>query len=150
MYYIRLLVLLLLALLLAPLANAKHYGSAVVERVTSIYDADTFRVDIEGWPAVVGERVPVRIKGVDAPELRGKCQAEKEAARVSKQFTVARLRRAQKIELREIERGKYFRLLAHVSVDGADLGQALISAGLARSYDGGRRQSWCKAAPPSD
>ncbi|MFD2177701.1 hypothetical protein [Veronia pacifica] len=34
-------------------------------------DADTFRVDIDGWPDVVSKRVPVRVKGVDAPEIRG-------------------------------------------------------------------------------
>jgi len=27
--------------------------------------------------------------------------------------------------------------------DGRDLGDALVSAGLARPYDGGHRQSWC-------
>jgi endonuclease YncB( thermonuclease family) len=27
--------------------------------------------------------------------------------------------------------------------DGRDLGEALVSAGLARPYDRGQRQSWC-------
>lgn len=33
--------------------------------------------------------MPIRIKDIDTPELRGKCQAEKEAARAAKQFSVA-------------------------------------------------------------
>lgn len=32
---------------------ADDYGPEAVERVTSIYYGNTFRVDIQGWPAVV-------------------------------------------------------------------------------------------------
>jgi len=47
------------------------------------------------------------------------------------------------IELRDMQRGKYFRILANVYVDGKDLAQALIQEGHARAYDGGKRGSWC-------
>jgi micrococcal nuclease len=133
----------LLAIAVLSFPVYANYGSAIVSEVTSIYDADTFRVNISGWPAVVGERVQIRVKGVDAPELRGKCEAEKVRARKAKQFTVAKLREAQTIQLAELERGKYFRLLAVVYVDGENLEQALINADLARPYDGGTRQGWC-------
>ena len=86
----------------------------------------------------------MRIKGVDAPEIRGKCQAEKVAARIAKQFTVEALRSAKVIELKNMEHGKYFRILADVFVDGKNLGDALISASHARLYDGGKRGGWCK------
>jgi endonuclease YncB( thermonuclease family) len=35
------------------------------------------------------------------------------------------------------------RIDAYVSIDGRDLGDALISAGLARPYSGGHRADWC-------
>ncbi|MES1930037.1 nuclease [Salinisphaera dokdonensis CL-ES53] len=124
-------------------AIARDYGDAQVERVTSIYDGDTFRVDIAGWPRIIGERVPIRLRGADTPEMRGKCQAEKELARKAKQFTVAALRNASTIELRDMERGKYFRIVADVEVDARDLGEELIAAGLAHPYDGGARVGWC-------
>nr|WP_299241344.1 thermonuclease family protein [uncultured Halomonas sp.] len=124
---------------------AYDYGSASVERVTSIYDGDTFRADIKGWPAIIGERVPIRILGIDTPELRGSNDCEKAMARAAKQFTVAKLRGADKIRLEHIDRGKYFRLLADVIVDGENLGQALIESGHARAYDGGTRgKGWCE------
>ena len=122
---------------------AKSYGTVSVERVTSIYDADTFRVDIAGYPAIIGERMPIRVLGVDAPELRGKCQLEKDKAIAAKQFTVAALRSAQTIELHNMQRGKYFRILADVYVDGSSLADLLISAGHARVYGGGKRGGWC-------
>jgi len=121
----------------------KEYGNVVVDEVTSIYDADTFTVNIHGWPSIVGERISVRVKGIDAPEIRGKCRAEIVRARLAKEFTVAQLRAAQRIELRNLGRDKYFRILADVYVDGRDLAQQLVQRDFARLYDGGRKSSWC-------
>lgn len=123
--------------------SAESYGNATVSEVTSIYDADTFRVNIAGWPDVIGTRMPIRVKGVDAPELRGKCPQEKLLARQAKQYTVQTLRSATHIELRNIERGKYFRILADVYVDGVSLSGLLISNRLGRPYSGGTRKGWC-------
>lgn len=125
-------------------ASSMDYGSVVVDEVTSIYDGDTFRVNINAWSAIVGHRVPVRVKGIDTPELRGKCQYEKELARKAKQHTVQLLRDAKKIELQNINRGKYFRILADVSIDGQDLGESLIENRLAVRYYGNSKVSWCK------
>ena len=124
-------------------AADKNYGHVIVSEVVSVYDADTFRVNIEAWPSIIGERAPVRVSGIDAPEIRGKCESEKDAARKAKEFTLTQLSSASKIELRNIQRGKYFRILAEVYVDNKNLAELLINAGLARVYDGGKRQAWC-------
>ena len=58
-------------------AHAKDYGNVTVSKVTSIYDADTFRANIKDYPPIVGESNSIRINGVDAPEIRGKCESEK-------------------------------------------------------------------------
>ena len=84
--------------------------------------------------------------GVDSPEIRGKCQAEKILARQAKQFAVGKIRAAQAIELipnpkRRYDR--YDRLLAWVRLDGQDLSALLIAADLGREYHGGKRQGWC-------
>ena len=42
----------------------------------------------------------------------------------------------------ERDRDVYGRLLRNVAVNGADVGEAMVSAGVAREYGGGRR-SWC-------
>ena len=136
------------------LAVADDYGSARVAEVTSIYDGDTFRANIEGWPAIIGERVPVRILGVDTPELRSRCPTEagkareKRLAREAKQFTVARLRGADEIVLEHLDRGSFFRVLAYVRVDGESLGEALMAAGLAVPYVEGQDGVWCEKAAP--
>jgi micrococcal nuclease len=124
-------------------AKDKNFGNANVLEVTSIYDGDTFRGNIEGFPAVIGESMSIRINGIDTPELRGKCDKEKQLARLAKQFTVERLRAAKSIVLKNIKRGKYFRLIADVYVDGVNLGEQLIKHGHAVKYKGKTKQAWC-------
>ena len=124
--------------------NNKNFGTAIVSKVTSIYDGDTFRVNISGWPDIIGQRIPVRVNGVDTPEMRGKCRLEVELARKAKKVTVAMLRNGSKIELRNIKRGKYFRVVADVFVDGKSLAEELLRQKLAYRYTGGKKQSWCK------
>ena len=127
-------------------ANAKeNYNGIVIDEVTSIYDGDTFRANIRGYPSIVGERMPIRINGIDTPEMRGKCTKEKTLARKAKQFTVSRLRSAKVIELRNMQRGKYFRIVADVYVDDKSLADLLIQDNLAVRYDGGAKiKDWCK------
>ena len=93
-------------------AKDKSFGNANVLEVTSIYDGDTFRANIKDFPAVIGESMSIRINGIDTPELRGKYDKEKQLA---KQFTVERLRAAESVVLKNIKRGKYFRLIAIVA-----------------------------------
>ena len=62
---------------------APVYGMAIVSKVISVYDGDTFRVNIDSLPAIVGKNITVRLNGVDTPEIKGKCQHEKDLAPVS-------------------------------------------------------------------
>lgn len=138
----------LLVLLLLPFSvfAAKKdivYGNITPSRINAIYDGDTFYVDVDEWPDVIGKNIKVRISGIDTPEIRTKCKEEKRLGRLAKQFAVERLRAAKKVELKNLKRGKYFRVIADVYVDGLDLGEMLISAGHARRYDGGTREAWC-------
>ena len=118
------------------------YGTVTVSEVVAIYDGDTFTANIAGWPPLIGERVKVRVAGIDCPEMRDDRPEVKALARKAKQFTVARLRAAQTIELRDMRRGKYFRILADVYCDGESLAEALLAAGLAKPYEGGTRPEW--------
>lgn len=133
-------------LLLASNAMAypdKTYGNVDQVEVTSIYDGDTFRVNIPGWPAIIGERIPIRLINADTPELKGSCREEIILARKAKRVTVSILRSAKSISLNNIKRDKYFRIDANVIVDGRDLGKYLIANGYARPYSGGKREEWC-------
>jgi endonuclease YncB( thermonuclease family) len=143
MKYNYLIITILLFIIPHVSAKDKSFGNATVLEVTSIYDGDTFRDNIEGFPAVIGEHMSIRINGIDTPELRGKCDKEKQLARLAKQFTVERLRAAKSIVLKNIKRGKYFILIADVYVGGASLGEQLIKQGHAAKYIGKAKKAWC-------
>jgi endonuclease YncB( thermonuclease family) len=120
----------------------EFYGDAVLAEITSIYDGDTFRGNIKGYPPIIGQRIGIRVAGIDCPELRDKRQKIKELARQAKQFTVQHLREAKVIELKNMCRGKYFRIVADVYIDGKSLASELIKAKLAKPYDGGTKPKW--------
>ena len=124
-------------------ASSKAYGNAEVLKVTSVFDGDSFRADLKGFPAIIGKNMAIRINGIDTPELRGKCEVEKQLARAAKQFTVERLRAAKNITLKNIKRGKYFRLIADVILDGVSLGDLLLQNHHAVEYSGKTKPNWC-------
>lgn len=120
----------------------KNYGEVIIQEVTSIYDGDTFRCNIKGYPAIIGEHIGIRVYGVDCPEMKDKREKIKALARQAKQYTVKRLREGKTIKLVNMKRGKYFRIVAEVYIDGSNLGDELIKKGFAKPYFGGKKISW--------
>jgi endonuclease YncB( thermonuclease family) len=121
-----------------------QYGTVTVSKVISVYDGDTFRVNIDSLPPIVGKNIPIRVNGVDTPEIRGKCQYEKDLALEARDFVRVKLANAKEIKLTNLQRGKYFRVVANVVVDGVSLERELLDNKLAYEYDGGKKLSWCK------
>ena len=122
---------------------APEYGTAIVSKVISVYDGDTFRVDIDSLPPIVGKNIPIRLNGVDTPEIQGKCQYEKDLALKARDFVRNKLANAKEIKLTKLQRGKYFRVVADVMIDGVSLEQELLDNALAYKYTGGKKSSWC-------
>ena len=121
---------------------SNKYGTLIVDEVIDVFDGDSFRCNIFSLPAIIGDNIPIRVLGVDCPEIRGKNEYEKKLAREARDFTEMLLENASEITLMSIQRDKYFRLLATVLMDDCDLAEALIGAGLGREYHGGTRLGW--------
>ncbi len=137
------------AALVAMLAFPAHAAAAEADaipgpinaRVVSVYDGDTMTVDAEPWPSLTA-RTKVRVAGVDTPEIRGKCQAEKDQAIRARDFVRATVGAA--VQLTNVRLGKYAgRVVADVWVNGRKLSDLLIAENLGRPYHGGRREGWC-------
>ena len=107
----------------------------------SVYDGDTFRVHLACKYRVFCKTIPVRVRGVDCPEIKGGSAETKAFAKQAKAFTKNFLN-SGKILLRNCSRDKYFRLLCDVKVNGKDLGEELIKAGHAIPYDGGTKTAF--------
>ncbi|QPI62451.1 thermonuclease family protein [Vreelandella venusta] len=140
----------LLTLLLFPALALADYGSVTVDEVASVLDGDTIRVTVNEWPPVIGHRIPVRIADINAPERRSRCDTEAEKAREralaadARIYLVERLRSAETIELRRIERGSFYRIIAEVWVDGENVGAEMLAEGRALPYaKGSGGKDWC-------
>lgn len=108
-----------------------------------IVDGDTVRVIARIWLDQSIE-VLVRIRGIDAAELRADCAEERDLAEAAAALLDDAVDGAP-LTLTDIESDKYFgRVVADVALpDGRSLGPWLLESGLVRPYDGGTREDWC-------
>ena len=109
--------------------------------VLLVNDGDTFKARIEVWPGVE-VLTAVRVRGIDTPEIKGKCVAEKDAAIRARERLRALL--VGNVSVSNVELDKYAgRIDADVLVDGHSVADVMVSEGLARPYTGGTRKGWC-------
>lgn len=126
-----------------PMASERGDLRAPVEGpveadLISVVDGDTLLVEARPWPQhrVI---VLVRIRGIDAPELKSKCESARRAAARAKE-RLADLAHGR-VRLSNIAGDKYFgRVVADVAAsDADDIAASLLAQGLVKIYDGGRR-----------
>ena len=103
-------------------------------RVRSIYDADTIRCDIDLGASVWLHNEPLRLFGINAPEVRG---IEREAGLRSRDWLRERLPEGSEVVVETIKdaKGKFGRYLARVHVGGVCLNDELVTLGLAERRD---------------
>ncbi len=123
--------------------HGEEVSGPVSAWVLRVIDGDTIAVRARIW---IGQSVEtrVRIAGVDAPELRGDCVLEIELATAARDQVAEVIGNAPAI-LRDVRHDKFGgRVLARVESDtGEYIATLLITAGLGRPYDGGKRAPWC-------
>lgn len=140
-------ILLLAAALVAKIVSSTAYAGPVTgpveARLVEITDGDSFKALARIWPGME-IRVTVRLRGVDAPELRGKCAREKVMALYARR-RLAELLGSGEMVLVNVSGGKYYgRVLADVRLsDGRDISAVMLTSGLVVSYGGGRHRGWC-------
>ncbi len=137
--------ILALIMLFANAAQAGCYSFELREfRGRVAYDGDTIYISMPQLPGKL-ENMSVLVLGVDTPEIRGQCKAEKDAALLARTFLNKTLLEASKLQFCSVHHGKYGgRIIADVLVDGVNLADLLIDNGHARAYDGGAREGWCE------
>ena len=127
-------------------AGRSELAGPVEAELIEVIDGDTLSVRIPIWPGQTVETL-VRLEGVDTPEIKGKCAAERERGREAQTF-VKKLLGGDGVMLHEVRFGKYAgRVLARVTTKaGEDVATRLVERGLGRLYGGGKRAGWCDGA----
>lgn len=128
-----------------------RYKAVAVEN----YDGDSLKCDVDlGMNSWLLDK-PVRLYGIDTPEIRGKSDIEKRLAITARDLISDRLGLGGQIATKEFiletmkdQSGKYGRLLARIHVPELDgswlcLNDLLIDMRLAQAYFGkGERVDW--------
>jgi endonuclease YncB( thermonuclease family) len=135
----------------SQVAMASDFGTMPITRdqIEEVYDGDTFMITVKDVPEVFGKHIGVRISGLDSPERHSQCSdpvakaGEEAKAMAARSALTGLLDSGQKIELRNLDRDKYFRILAEVWVGGQNVAPILISKGLAVGYHGEKKVGWC-------
>jgi len=116
-------------------------------RVIKVYDGDTItiasKLPFNDSPLY---RLSVRLNGIDTPEIKGKTEDEKLAAKLTRD-ALAGLILNKYVTLKNIQTEKYGRILADVYFGELHLNEWLIKEKYAVKYDGGTKKtptSWLK------
>jgi endonuclease YncB( thermonuclease family) len=111
--------------------------------VMRVIDGDTFDARVRAWPGIE-IATKIRLRSIDAPETRGRCERELAQAQAAHAALAAMLAEGE-VMVTQVGLDKYGgRVLAHVATRRIDdVAAALLEAGLVRRYTGGKRESWC-------
>ena len=111
--------------------------------VLYVNDGDTFEARVRIWPGT-DVTTRVRLRTVDAPELQYRCEEERVKAQAAREALVAMLRQGS-VTITNVQQDRYGgRVDADVATAATpNVADALLARGLARPYDGGRRDGWC-------
>jgi endonuclease YncB( thermonuclease family) len=116
-------------------------------RVIKVYDGDTITIASK-LPFVESPlyRLSVRLNGIDTPEIKGKTEDEKSAAKQARDM-LSNLILNKYVTLQNIQTEKYGRILADVFIGEVHLNNLLVNERYAVKYDGGTKKqptSWLK------
>ena len=118
-------------------AGSRMIDGPVAAEVVKVIDGDTVLVEAMPWP---DHKVStyVRLRGIDAPELRSKCPAFRKAAQAAKSELANLIGNERLVQLTAISGDKYFgRVVADLTLqDGTRPAENLLEAGLVDPYSG--------------
>ena len=118
-----------------------YYG-----KVLSVYDGDTFTIDLDLGIHVHLTPISCRFAGIDTPEIKSKTASEKEAATKARDWLRGKIQDKVVLVHSLSSPDKYGRLQVRIwceeTAGKTCINDQLISAGLARAYDGGTKSDW--------
>jgi endonuclease YncB( thermonuclease family) len=133
-------------LLLTLFLSSVLYAQGPYEwKVVRAVDGDTIEVQVDFLPSELGNKLHVRIWGIDTPEkgFRAQSEHEQKLGEKASEFTKNAIANAKVIKINLITWDKFGgRVLGDVLVDGKSLRQLLLDNNLAREYFGDKKKSW--------
>ncbi|KRR10856.1 nuclease [Bradyrhizobium jicamae] len=127
----------------------KHAGNSDARHPVDVIrtiDGDTFEARVHLSPGVE-PTTRVRLRGIDAPELKASCPQELQMAEAATDALRVLLREGE-VTIFNIGPDKYSgRVVADAATRRTgNVSTAMLAAGHVRSYGGGHRNGWCASA----
>jgi len=113
--------------------------------VTRVIDGDTIEVQVDFLPKELGNKLKIRVWGVDTPEkgFRAQSGREEQLGERASKFTEELIVNAKDIKIQVIMWDKFGgRILGDVIIDNKSLRQLLLDNGFAREYYGTKKELW--------
>ena len=104
-------------------------------KVIKVYDGDTITIASKLCDKMY--RFPVRLNGIDTPEIKGKTPIEKELAKKARD-ALSNIVMDKMVVLKNVSTEKYGRLLADVYIGELCLNEWMLENKYAVKYDGGK------------
>jgi micrococcal nuclease len=129
-------------------AASRQIDGPILAHLVKVVDGDTVLVEAMPWPDHKVNTY-VRLRGIDAPELKSKCPTFRKAALRAKEELTDLMVGQDIVSLTAISGDKYFgRVVADLALqDGMRPAQHLLDAGLVEPYQG---RSKSKRRCPND
>jgi endonuclease YncB( thermonuclease family) len=117
---------------------------AYAAELLRVIDGDTFEARVHLWPGLA-VTTKVRLRGIDAPEMHARCPQERSKAEAARDALTSILADGELTVLRVFPDKYGGRVVADAATARTpDVSAALLGKGMARTYSGGRRESWCR------
>lgn len=137
--------LLIIILLIGSVSLAQDFNNVKFIRN---HDGDTFWFDLGSNVPELFRTMPLRLYGIDTPEVGTKNPCEKRKGLMVRDFAHNELTNAKQINLVDCSKDKYFRILCRVNYDGKDLTQELLKRGYGYEYYGGTKEKFKQKNTP--
>jgi endonuclease YncB( thermonuclease family) len=108
-------------------------------KVIKVYDGDTITIASKlPFPNSPIYKFPVRLLGIDCPEIKGSTENEKNLAKTARDALSTKIN-GKMVTLKNVSTEKYGRLLADVYIDGENMNNWMLANNHAVKYDGGTK-----------
>ena len=123
------------------------YSHVYEYKIIRVIDGDTIQFEMPGLPVELGDKMSLRIFGIDTPEkgFRAKCDSEAKTGQLATDFAQKIVAAAKSKKIILVGWDKFGgRVLGDLVLDGKSFRTLMLEKGYAREYHGDAKLSWCK------
>lgn len=134
---------------------AQDFGTYKIDKawIVDVHDGDTVYIQDPTVPKMFGDRLGIRVNGIDTPEMHSQCtdpaakEREQDLAKEAQALLKNKIDAAKTVEVDHVKDDKYGgRYVGDLMLDGTNVATSMLASGLALPYHGEKKVGWCDPA----